>query len=94
MKRYGILNSHISKILTDLGHTDYIVISDKGLPIPEGVKIIPDIQAVFAHNDEMAIGVIEPINSSSKDILVIGFDGNDDTLKAIKAGKMDATVAQ
>ncbi|MFJ5761652.1 D-ribose pyranase [Neobacillus sp. NPDC093182] len=37
MKRYGILNSHISKVLADLGHTDYIVIADAGLPIPEGV---------------------------------------------------------
>lgn len=40
MKRYGILNSHISKILADLGHTDYIVIADAGLPVPEGVKKI------------------------------------------------------
>ena len=40
MKRYGILNSHIAKILADLGHTDYIVIADAGLPIPEGVKKI------------------------------------------------------
>lgn len=40
MKRNGIINSHISKVLTDLGHTDYIVIADLGLPIPEGVKKI------------------------------------------------------
>ncbi|MDQ1004379.1 D-ribose pyranase [Neobacillus niacini] len=40
MKRNGILNSHISKVLADLGHTDYIVIADAGLPIPEGVKKI------------------------------------------------------
>ncbi|WHY01137.1 D-ribose pyranase [Neobacillus sp. DY30] len=40
MKRYGILNSHISKVLADFGHTDYIVIADAGLPIPEGVKKI------------------------------------------------------
>ncbi|MBI0579094.1 D-ribose pyranase [Neobacillus cucumis] len=40
MKRHGILNSHISKVLTDLGHTDYIVIADAGLPIPEGVTKI------------------------------------------------------
>lgn len=40
MKRHGILNSHISKVLTDLGHTDYIVIADAGLPIPDGVQRI------------------------------------------------------
>ncbi|WP_339302490.1 D-ribose pyranase [Paenibacillus sp. FSL R5-0519] len=37
MKRYGMLNSHISKILSDLGHTDMIAIADAGLPIPDGV---------------------------------------------------------
>ncbi|MBA9025894.1 D-ribose pyranase [Peribacillus huizhouensis] len=37
MKRTGILNSHISKILSDLGHTDMIVIADAGLPVPDGV---------------------------------------------------------
>ncbi|MEE6133483.1 D-ribose pyranase [Bacillus sp. 1780r2a1] len=40
MKRHGILNSHISKVLTDLGHTDIIVIADAGLPIPDGVPRI------------------------------------------------------
>jgi D-ribose pyranase len=40
MKRYGILNSHISKVLANLGHTDFIVIADAGLPIPDGVKKI------------------------------------------------------
>ncbi|MCT4780007.1 MULTISPECIES: D-ribose pyranase [Exiguobacterium] len=40
MKRHGILNSHISKVLTDLGHTDTVVIADCGLPIPDGVKRI------------------------------------------------------
>jgi D-ribose pyranase len=40
MKRHGILNSHITKVLTDLGHTDIIVIADAGLPIPEGVTRI------------------------------------------------------
>ncbi|WP_114570147.1 D-ribose pyranase [Exiguobacterium flavidum] len=40
MKRHGILNSHISKVLADLGHTDTIVIADCGLPIPGGVERI------------------------------------------------------
>lgn len=37
MKRTGMLNSHISKILSDLGHTDMIAIADAGLPVPDGV---------------------------------------------------------
>ncbi|WP_063562751.1 D-ribose pyranase [Paenibacillus sp. O199] len=40
MKKLGILNSHISKVLSDLGHTDMIVIADAGLPVPEGVPKI------------------------------------------------------
>ncbi|MEK4056967.1 D-ribose pyranase [Paenibacillus sp. FSL F4-0087] len=40
MKKQGILNSHISKVLSDLGHTDTIVIADAGLPVPEGVPKI------------------------------------------------------
>lgn len=40
MKRYGMLNSSIAKVLSDLGHTDYIVIGDAGLPVPEGVPKI------------------------------------------------------
>ncbi|MCY8447265.1 D-ribose pyranase, partial [Bacillus spizizenii] len=33
----GILNSHLAKLLADLGHTDKIVIADAGLPVPDGV---------------------------------------------------------
>ncbi|HAJ70276.1 MAG: D-ribose pyranase [Alkalibacterium gilvum] len=40
MKKNGILNSEISKIFADLGHTDQIMIADVGLPIPEGIKKI------------------------------------------------------
>lgn len=37
MKKHGILNSHLAKLLADLGHTDKIVIADAGLPVPDGV---------------------------------------------------------
>ncbi|RXK17895.1 D-ribose pyranase [Macrococcus sp. DPC7161] len=40
MYKTGILNSEISKVLSDLGHTDEIIIADCGLPVPEGVKKI------------------------------------------------------
>ncbi|QQZ11322.1 ribose ABC transporter substrate-binding protein RbsB [Heyndrickxia vini] len=67
----------------------------EGLNVMENIiQGNPDVQAVFAHNDEMALGALEAINSSGKDILVVGFDGNDDALKSIKDGKLNATVAQ
>lgn len=40
MKKHGILNSEIAKVLADLGHTDQIVIGDAGLPVPAGVRKI------------------------------------------------------
>lgn len=46
MYKTGILNSDISKLLSDLGHTDEIMIADCGLPIPEGVKKI-DLALAF-----------------------------------------------
>ncbi|MCY8510986.1 ribose ABC transporter substrate-binding protein RbsB [Bacillus mojavensis] len=67
----------------------------KGLTVMENLlQGHPDIQAVFAHNDEMALGALEAINSSGKDILVVGFDGNKDAISSIKDGKLSATVAQ
>ena len=54
----------------------------------------PDIQGVFAANDEMALGALEAISGAGKDIVVVGFDATDDAIAAIKAGKMDATIAQ
>ena len=67
----------------------------KGLTVMENLlQGNPDVQAVFAHNDEMALGAIEAIESSGKDIPVVGFDGNDDALTSIRNGKLTATVAQ
>lgn len=40
MKRKGILNSGISRVLSYMGHTDRICIGDCGLPIPEGPERI------------------------------------------------------
>lgn len=40
MKRQGILNSDISRVLSYMGHTDCIAIGDCGLPIPDEVERI------------------------------------------------------
>lgn len=53
-----------------------------------------NIQAVFAANDEMALGAAEAISSVGKDILVVGFDATDDAIASIKQGRMAATIAQ
>ncbi|ALN77463.1 MULTISPECIES: D-ribose pyranase [Staphylococcus] len=46
MYKTGTLNSDISIVLSQLGHTDQILIADCGLPIPDGVKRI-DLALTF-----------------------------------------------
>lgn len=40
MKRHGILNSDISRVLSYMGHTDCICIGDCGIPIPDETERI------------------------------------------------------
>ncbi|MGM0702379.1 MAG: D-ribose pyranase [Pseudomonadota bacterium] len=40
MKRRGLLNAPLAKLIAELGHTDILVIADAGLPIPPGVPRI------------------------------------------------------
>ena len=40
MKKNGVLNSDISRVLSYLGHTDCIAVGDCGLPIPDEVERI------------------------------------------------------
>lgn len=67
----------------------------KGLNVMENIlQAQPEINAVFAHNDEMALGALVAIQSSGKDIMVVGFDAVDDAVKSVNEGGMAATVAQ
>jgi ribose transport system substrate-binding protein len=67
----------------------------EGLSVMENMlQAHPDIEAVFAQNDEMALGALEAISAAGKEIVVIGFDATDDALKKIDEGKMAASVAQ
>lgn len=55
----------------------------------------PDVQAVFAQNDEMALGAMRALQTAGKtEVLVVGFDGTADGIKAVQDGKMAATIAQ
>ena len=56
----------------------------------------PDVDGVIAGNDEMALGAIQAIKEAGKmdDILVLGFDSNDEAAAAVAAGEMVATVLQ
>lgn len=67
----------------------------EGLTVMENILVAqPQIDAVFAHNDEMALGALQAIQASGRDILVVGFDATDDAVDAVNACTMAATVAQ
>ncbi|CAM4494591.1 ribose ABC transporter substrate-binding protein RbsB [Paenibacillus phoenicis] len=68
----------------------------KGLTVMENIlQSNSDVQAVFAHNDEMALGALQAIEAAGKkDIIVVGFDATDDAVSAVNSGTMAATVAQ
>ncbi|WP_352406548.1 ribose ABC transporter substrate-binding protein RbsB [Acetoanaerobium noterae] len=67
----------------------------QGLSVMENIlQAQPEIDAVFAHNDEMALGAQKAIEASGREIIIVGFDATDDAVAAVKEGKMSATVAQ
>jgi D-allose transport system substrate-binding protein len=55
-----------------------------------------DLVAIFCANDTMALGAVESVFAAGKGgkIVIIGVDGNTDAVKSIKAGRLDASVAQ
>jgi erythritol transport system substrate-binding protein len=56
----------------------------------------PNLQGVVAGNDEMALGAVQALKDAGKlaQVKVLGFDGNQDAVNAVKAGEMVATVLQ
>lgn len=67
----------------------------KGLNVMENLLAAnPDVQAVFAQNDEMALGALRAVQASGKDVMIVGFDGTDDGIAAVNRGLLGATVAQ
>ena len=56
----------------------------------------PELDAVYGHNDEMALGAVRAIEAAglSGQIKVYGIDATDDALQAIRDGQMVATVKQ
>ena len=56
----------------------------------------PDIDALFASNDLMALGAVEAAAAAGRTgrIRIVGFDALDDARRAIEEGRMAASVAQ
>lgn len=54
----------------------------------------PDLDAVFACNDIMAMGCLEAVRADNSHAFIIGFDANLEALKSVKEGGLAGTVAQ
>jgi D-allose transport system substrate-binding protein len=56
----------------------------------------PDLVAIFAANDGMALGAVESVFAANKgaQVTIVGVDGNSDAVKSIKEGRLTASVAQ
>jgi ribose transport system substrate-binding protein len=68
----------------------------EGLSVFENIlQAQPEINGVFAHNDEMILGAIEAAAAAGREgITFVGFDAVDDAVAAVQAGTLAATVAQ
>ncbi|QOZ84581.1 MULTISPECIES: ribose ABC transporter substrate-binding protein RbsB [Chromobacterium] len=68
----------------------------KGLSVMENIlQGNKDVQGVFAHNDEMALGALKAIQAAGlKNVVVVGFDATADAVASVKAGGLAATVQQ
>ena len=71
----------------------------KGKEVMETFLKSPDaknITALFAHNDDMALGAIQAMEEAgikpSKDILIVSIDGVKGAFEAMAAGKLNCTV--
>jgi ribose transport system substrate-binding protein len=67
----------------------------QGLNVMENIlQAHPKVDAVFAADDEMALGAIKAIQAARLKVVVVGFDGTPDAVAAVKNGTMVATIAQ
>ncbi len=87
MKKHGILNSDIAKVLVDLGHTDKIAIGDAGLPVPDGVK---KIDLALTLSEPAFISVLQVVLSDMKVEAVVLAE----EIKEQNAGQVAAVKAE
>ncbi|MFB1081655.1 ribose ABC transporter substrate-binding protein RbsB [Jeotgalibacillus sp. JSM ZJ347] len=87
-----------------IGESDIEIVANQtaNFDRAEGLSVMENIiqsgaefDAVFAHNDEMALGAVEALEAAGmSDVMVVGFDATNDAVAAVEEGTMAATVAQ
>jgi ribose transport system substrate-binding protein len=97
-------NTGFEKHIKELGYQVVASLSANSKQ-EEGYKVAkdilsahPDVSAIFCGNDPMAVGAAQAMADSGKngvkDIYIVGFNGDEIALQAIKAGQMGATIQQ
>jgi len=86
-------NDNISVIASETGNFTRA----EGKTVMEGfLQAYPDIDLVYAHNDDMGLGAIEAIKAAGKvpgkDIKVVTIDGVKDGMTALAAGEINYIV--
>jgi len=66
-----------------------------GLTVAENILTAnPELDLIYACNDQMALGAVEAAEAAGREVPIVGFDGVQESLEAVKAGQMAATVKQ
>lgn len=60
------------------------------------IQRYPDLTAIYAANDTMALGALQAVQNANKQdqIIVVGTDGAPEAIDSVKAGQLTATIAQ
>ena len=91
-----------NKIIDETDNLELVAQQSANFDKSEGMTVFEnmlqahdEIQAVFAANDEMALGAMEACKAAGReDIKIVGFDASPDAVVAVEAGEMAATIAQ
>lgn len=54
----------------------------------------PNLKAIYATNDEMALGAFNAVKAAGKTLVVVGFDASPDALTSISNGELSGSIAQ
>lgn len=58
------------------------------------LKQFPELKGILCSNDEMALGALDSVLEAEAQVLIMGFDGTEDAVKAVVNGYMAGTVRQ
>lgn len=91
-----IIKPYSNIVVLDSAYGDFIRAKGNLVTISMLKKYGKNINVVFAHNDDMALGAIDAIKAyglkPGKDILIISIDGEKAALQAIKNGESNVSI--